>query len=299
MRLFAVYGRITSVKVGRPLDYFILVGVFIMANLSEILKCEMSARNFSRRTIKTYAGIARSLYLYFQTPLGTLSEQDFKRYLAHTRERGVSSATLRLHAQVINFLMREIYKRANFQPLKTPKSDSRLPATLTREEIQRMLDGTTNHKHRTLLALAYAAGLRVGEVVRLRVRDIDLVSNVVMIHQGKGRKDRLTLLSPKLLPDLDRHLSFKNPGDFVFVSERGGRLTEATARAVFSQAIARAGIKKHATFHSLRHSFATHLLENGTDVRYVQALLGHANIRTTERYTHVTNPALRNIQSPL
>lgn len=259
----------------------------------------MSARNYSPRTIKTYMGIARALYLYFQKPLGTLSDHDFKVYLAHTRDRGVSSATLRLHAQVINFLMREIYKRADFQSLKTPKGDSRLPAVLTRGEIQKMLDTTKNHKHRTLLALAYAAGLRVGEVVRLRVRDVDLASNVVVVRQGKGRKDRLTLLSPKLLPDLDRHLSLKNPDDFIFVSERGGRLTEATARAVFQQAMARAGITKHATFHSLRHSFATHLLENGTDTRYVQALLGHANIRTTERYTHVTNPALRNIQSPL
>lgn len=277
----------------------IIEDVFSMPNLGEILKCEMSARNFSRRTIKTYTGIARALYRYFQKPLGALSEQDFKVYLARTRDRDVSSATLRLHAQVINFLMREIYKRADFQSLKTPKGDSRLPAVLTHGEIQKMLDTTKNHKHQTLLALAYAAGLRVGEVVRLRVRDIDLASNVVMVRQGKGRKDRLTLLSPKLLPDLDRHLSLKNPDDFIFVSERGGRLTEATARAVFTQALARAGIRKHATFHSLRHSFATHLLENGTDVRYVQALLGHANIRTTERYTHVTNPALRNIQSPL
>ncbi len=270
-----------------------------MANLVEILKREMGSRNYSRRTIKTYAGIARSLYLYFRKPLGTLSEADFKTYLADTSDRGVSSATLRLHAQVINFLMRDIYKRAQFQPLKTPKRDSRLPAILTRAEIQKMLYSTTNHKHRTLLALAYGAGLRVGEVVRLCVRDIDLASHVVMVRQGKGRKDRLTILSPKLLPDLERQLSFKQPNDFVFASERGGRLTEATAQAVFSQALARAGITKHATFHSLRHSFATHLLENGTDIRYVQVLLGHANIRTTERYTHVTNPALRNIKSPL
>ncbi|MEK7158093.1 MAG: tyrosine-type recombinase/integrase [Patescibacteria group bacterium] len=270
-----------------------------MSNLAEIIKREMSARNYSRRTIKTYTGIARSLYLYFRKSLGAFSEADFKTYLADTNNRGVSSATLRLHAQVINFLMREIYKRVDFHPLKTPKRDSRLPAVLTRGEIQKMLDATKNHKHRTLIALAYAAGLRVGEVVRLRVRDIDLASNVVMVRQGKGRKDRLTILSPKLLPDLERQLSFKQPNDFVFASERGGRLTEATAQAVFSQALARAGVTKHATFHSLRHSFATHLLENGTDIRYVQVLLGHANIRTTERYTHVTNPALRNIQSPL
>jgi site-specific recombinase XerD len=133
----------------------------------------------------------------------------------------------------------------------------------------------------------------------LRVRDIDLNGLTVVVRQGKGRKDRLTVVSAALSPELQQIMAGKDGGDYVFASERGGRLTEASAQKVFYQALARAGINRPATFHSLRHSFATHLLENGVDVRYVQELLGHANIRTTQIYTHVTNPSLKNIKSPL
>jgi len=162
-----------------------------------------------------------------------------------------------------------------------------------------LIDLTQNFKHRLLLALAYSAGLRVSEVVRLRAPDIDLGGLTVIVRQGKGKKDRLTVISSTLAPELQKIMAGKEANDYVFASERGGRLTETSAQKVFYQALIRAGIKKPATFHSLRHSFATHLLENGTDVRYVQELLGHANIRTTQIYTHVTNPAIRNIKSPL
>jgi len=170
---------------------------------------------------------------------------------------------------------------------------------LSREEINKMIDLTRNFKHRLLLALAYAAGLRVSEIVCLRAQDIDLKGLTLTVRQGKGKKDRLTVISAALLPELQQIMAGKGGDNYVFESERGGRLTEATAQKVFYQALRRASINKPATFHSLRHSFATHLLENGVDVRYVQELLGHANIRTTQIYTHVTNPSLKNIKSPL
>ncbi len=162
-----------------------------------------------------------------------------------------------------------------------------------------MIDCTSNLKHRTLLAITYAAGLRVSETVRLRVQDIDLNGLTVTVRQGKGKKDRLTVFSAVLAPEIQKCMVGKEGSDYLFASERGGRLVEATAQKVFYQAMRRVGIIKPATFHSLRHSFATHLLENGTDVRFVQELLGHANIRTTQIYTHVTNPSLKNIKSPL
>lgn len=162
-----------------------------------------------------------------------------------------------------------------------------------------MIELTLNTKHRMMLAVAYAAGLRVSEVVNLKVKDVDLSGLTIMVRQGKGKKDRMTVISETLLPELSELVKGKKGEEYVFESERGGKLTEATAQKVFGQALERAGIKKPATFHSLRHSFATHLLENGTDVRFVQELLGHANIRTTQIYTHVTNPMIRNIKSPL
>jgi site-specific recombinase XerD len=149
------------------------------------------------------------------------------------------------------------------------------------------------------LSLAYGSGLRVSEVVALKVQDLDFEELTVLLKQAKGQKDRISVMPQGLIDDLKNLVAGKEKGDFVFASERGGKLTTRTAQKVFENALWLSGIKKDATFHSLRHSFATHLLENGTDVRYVQELLGHQNIRTTQRYTQVTNPKLKNIKSPL
>jgi site-specific recombinase XerD len=147
--------------------------------------------------------------------------------------------------------------------------------------------------------MAYGGGMRVSEITDLKIMDIDFAGGTIHIKQAKGKKDRITLLSPKIFSALTSLCEGRPAHDPVFVSQRGGKLTKRTAQKVFEQALRRAGLLKPATFHSLRHSFATHLLENGTDVRYVQELLGHSNIRTTQRYTQVTNPALKRILSPL
>ncbi len=272
---------------------------FIMADLLTVLKREMRARNYSPCTIKSYSSVARELYRFSKKPIGTLSREDVLKYLEYKNLQGVSSSTLQLHAHVVNFLMRRIYHRNDFKKIPTPKRDQLLPSILANTEIQRLLERTTNHKHKTLLALTYGSGLRVSEVVSLRVQDIDLSAKTIFIRRGKGRKDRVTILSSKIVPDLQRYIVGRNPDEIVFENVRGAKLTTATAQKVFHQACKRAGIIKPVTFHSLRHSFATHLLENGTDIRYVQVLLGHANIRTTERYTHVSTAALKNIKSPL
>lgn len=150
-----------------------------------------------------------------------------------------------------------------------------------------------------MVAIAYSGGLRVSEIVNLKVNDLDLPELMIHLKGAKGNKDRITILPEKLIKDIQNLVSSKSYNDYVFSSERGGKLTERTAQKVFENALKKSGIKKEATFHSLRHSFATHLLENGVDIRYVQELLGHANIRTTQIYTKVTNPALKKIKSPL
>ena len=156
-----------------------------------------------------------------------------------------------------------------------------------------------NPKHKLIIALSYTAGLRVSEAVNLKVKDINLDELTIHIKNAKGKKDRLTIFSEKIKLPLQKLIVLKDKNDYVFESERGGKLSERTAQIIFEKALFKSGIKKEASFHSLRHSFATHLLENGTDVRYVQELLGHANIRTTQIYTHITNPSIKNIKSPL
>jgi site-specific recombinase XerD len=162
-----------------------------------------------------------------------------------------------------------------------------------------MIGIITNPKHRLLIALAYGAGLRVSETTNLKAKDINLDELTIHIKGAKGNKDRMSIFSEKLVASLKVIVALKQGNEFVFESNWGGKLDERSAQKVFEQALVKAGIKKEATFHSLRHSFATHLLENGTDVRYVQELLGHANIRTTQIYTKVTNPSLKKIKSPL
>ena len=169
---------------------------------------------------------------------------------------------------------------------------------MSREEIEKIIKATDNAKYKLMISLVYACGLRVSEVINLRVADLDINELVVHIKGAKGKKDRISILPERLQNDLRNIIAGKDASDFVFSSNRGGKLTSTSLQKMFRKSLAKAQIKKPATFHSLRHSFATHLLENGTDVRYVQELLGHANIRTTQIYTQVTNPKLKNIKSP-
>ncbi|MFH1193895.1 MAG: site-specific tyrosine recombinase/integron integrase [bacterium] len=270
-----------------------------MSNLLDIITREMKLRNYSLKTIEAYLRVIKDIYAFYSRPPRELSEKEIKNYLYAKQERGLSSQSIALFANALNYLYTQIYKRAGYDKIRHPKQSQRLPVILSREEIKKMIELTQNFKHRLILAVTYAAGLRVSETVRLRAQDIDINELTITVRQGKGKKDRLTVISAILAPEFQKIMAGKNGDDYVFASERGGRLTEATAQKVFYQALRRADIDKPATFHSLRHSFATHLLENGVDVRYVQELLGHANIRTTQIYTHVTNPSLKNIKSPL
>jgi site-specific recombinase XerD len=166
-------------------------------------------------------------------------------------------------------------------------------------EIEKIINAIENKKHRLLISLSYGAGFRVSEAINLKIKDINLEELTVHLKDAKGKKDRITIFPDKLKNDIVEISALRDKDDFVFESNRGGRLTQRTAQKVFENALQKAEIQKDATFHSLRHSFATHLLENGVDVRYVQELLGHSNIRTTQLYTRVTNPKLKRIKSPL
>lgn len=229
----------------------------------------------------------------------TLSAIQIKEYLLKKQDQKLTSQTIALYANAINFIMREIYKREDFEKIKHPKKSQKLPVVLSRDEINRMISCLNNLKHKLMISLAYGAGLRISEIIHLKVKDVNLDELTLIVRQGKGKKDRLTVLPKKIVADLTSLIFGKNNESYVFESNRGGSLTEMSAQKVFYQALKKAGIKKPASFHSLRHSFATHLLENGVDVRYVQELLGHANIRTTQIYTKVTNPSIKNIKSPL
>ena len=260
---------------------------------------ELKLRNYSPKTRSAYISCLTDYFKFKPNNPDKLDQDNVRNYLLSLQNKKYSPQTINLHLNAIKFFYREIAKETQPINLKFAKRNKSLPIVLSRHEIQALLATVKNNKHRLMLSLAYGAGLRVSEVINLKVRNINLNELTLHLKQAKGKKDRLTLIPKKITDDLRNMIAGKTADDYVFESERGGKLTERTAQIIFERALKAAGIQKNATFHSLRHSFATHLLENGVDVRYVQELLGHANIRTTQIYTHVTNPAIRNIKSPL
>lgn len=256
-------------------------------------------RNYSRRTRDTYC--ACLLAYLKQNPSGVddCSPDHIKSYLLALFDRNAAAQTVTLHFHAIRFYYRNVLGKSVHIPWRTPKRPQRLPVVLARNEIKQLLSSVKNKKHCLLLALSYGAGLRVSEIVNLRVGDIDPDELTLTIRQAKGAKDRRSVLSEKIISDVRSLIAGRDQKEYLFESNRGGKLHERSVQKIFEGALSSAKIKKGASFHSLRHSFATHLLENGVDVRYVQELLGHANIRTTQIYTHLTNPALKNIKSPL
>jgi integrase/recombinase XerD len=260
---------------------------------------ELKLRNYSKRTISSYLGCLKNYFLFAKSVTNEPDIPLIKGFLLAKQEKGASSQTVNLYLNSIKHFYHDIMKAHVKVDLKFAKRSDKLPVVLSKNEIKQILGGIKNEKHKMMVALAYGAGLRVSETVSLRVKDLDLSELVIHIKEGKGKKDRITILPEILKEGLSRLMAGKDKKDYIFESERGGRLTARSAQKIFENALERSGIKKDATFHSLRHSFATHLLEQGTDVRYVQELLGHANIRTTQIYTKVTNPSLKKIKSPL
>lgn len=259
----------------------------------------MKVRGLSPKTITAYCSCVRYFLGFLQTDYAVLDVEKIKAFLLHRQSLGAAPQTVNLYLNAIKFFYREVLKNPAIIPLKFAKRNRRLPVLLSKEEVLSVLANLRNRKHRLLVALAYGAGLRVSEVVALKAGDIDFENMLVYVRKGKGGKDRVTLLPQKLKDELRAFIFGKAITDYIFESQRGGKLHSRTAQKVFGAALRKAGIAKTASFHSLRHSFATHLIENGVGIRYVQELLGHSNIRTTQIYTRVTSVALARIQSPL
>ncbi len=266
---------------------------------------ELVLRGMAYGTRKAYGQHLRNYFDWLKVkqilPEQATREQ-VRAYLVELASSGrVSAAYCRGARSAIIFLyVTTLKQREKVGDLPRMKRPSQLPVVLSREEVAKILKVTSFLKHKALLVTAYSAGLRVGEVVRLKVSEIDSKRMTIRVTAGKGAKDRYTLLSETALTILREYFRAFKPKDWLFPGEeRDDHLSERAAQEIFRDAKKKAGILKPATFHTLRHSFATHLLEDGVDMRYIQELLGHGNIRTTERYTHVSESALGRIKSPL
>ncbi len=262
--------------------------------------------NYSMNTIRTYhALLLRFLNGHSTLGLGQIdafSAEEINRYhRGMVQSQRYSHSTVSQSINAVKFYYQRVLGRhsVRLEEVERPEKPSRLPQVLSKQEVQRILAATENLKHRCLLQLLYAGGLRIGEVINLRISDVQSDRNLLFIRGGKGKKDRTTLLSQKLLESLRAYYKVYRPKVWLFEGQTGGQYTVESIRSVFRAAKDKAGVKTKATPHTLRHSFATHLLEQGTDLRYIQTLLGHRSSRTTEIYTHVTSYALDKITSPL
>jgi integrase/recombinase XerD len=271
----------------------------LLKELIEKIENELKLRNYSKKTIKSYLICLSDYFRYIKNVVKDPNVSLVKKYLLEKQARGQSSQTINLYLNAIKYFYREIFKNDIPIDIKFAKISNKLPVVLSKNEIEKIIASINNKKHKLLIALSYGAGLRVSESINLKIKDVDLNELIIHLKGAKGNKDRLTIFPERIKTELTEIMALRDKNDYVFRSERGGKLTDRSAQKVFENALKKCNINKEATFHSLRHSFATHLLENGVDVRYVQELLGHANIRTTQIYTKVTNPSLKKIKSPL
>jgi len=266
-----------------------------MTALRRQMDQDMVVRGMADKTREAYLGAVTGLVRFYRRPPDQIADQNIQTYLLYLmQERKRSWSTCNIAVQGLRFLYHVTLKRdATTFSIPRAKPPMRLPEILSREEVHRILGVVVNPKHHALLATAYAAGLRVSELVHLRVRDLDAARMTIRVEQGKGAKDRYTLLSACLLDELRGYWRQQRPRPWLFPGERPDRPIDITGvQRVYAMAKLRAGVMKRGGIHGLRHAFATHLLEAGVDVHTIQRLMGHRSITTTTRYWHLTPVAL-------
>ncbi len=263
---------------------------------------ELTIKGYSIKTRKAYEGVVCRFLDYFRKSPLELEETDIKNYILYLiNDLGLSHEYIDQTISALKFLYQTVFHKPNIiYNIPRPKRARKLPEVLDQTEVVDIFKRVTNLKHRTILVLVYSAGLRVSEVIRLKPSDIDYQRKLIYIRQGKGEKDRSTLLSNIAVEFLRAYIKEYHPDIWLFPGIKPDQhIVERTAEKIFEKAFEKTDIKKNASIHTLRHSFATHLLEGGTDLRYIQELLGHSSSKTTEIYTHVSKRSIASIESPL
>ncbi|MFH1770812.1 MAG: site-specific tyrosine recombinase/integron integrase [archaeon] len=263
----------------------------------EKLDNELKLRGYSTETIKAYLKYNKDFALYVRKPAVEVNIDDVKAYLGHLiSDKGLSPRSINLARSALLFYFNEVLNRG-FVNVKTPKIARNLPVVLSKNEISLMIKNASSRKSRLMIKMLYSSGLRVSELVNMRVNQLELDSKTAWVRSGKGGKDRLVILSDNVVKDIRKYLE-KHEGEYLFSGHQGS-LSTRNIQQIVSALAAKSGIKKQVTPHTIRHSFATHLLNAGNDIRIIQELLGHADLSTTQIYTHVSDEAKRKVQSPL
>jgi len=273
-----------------------------VTHLRKMMLDELQRRNYAQSTVVAYISALREFAGYFKRPPDQLGPEHIREFQLHLiRDRKLAVNTVKQRMAAVQFFFIKTLKRAYLQEeFPYPKVPRRLPAVLSLEEVTKLIDSAANLTHRAMLMTLYSTGLRRAELVHLKVSDIDSQRMVIHVHQGKGSKDRDVPLSPKLLETLREYWRRTTPKTYLFPGYRGD--VPLTTKAVWHachDAVKRAGIQKKISPHSLRHSYATHLLESGADLRTIQLLMGHADIKHTIVYLHLSQRHLHAATNPL
>jgi integrase/recombinase XerD len=277
-----------------------------VTRLRKMMLEELQRRNYAQTTVEAYTLALREFAKYFHQPpdqLGPEHVRQFQRYLL--RDRKLAANTVKQRVAAIRFFFVRTLKRPYLrEDIPYPKTPRRLPVVLSQEEVTRLINAASNLSHRTILMTLYSTGLRRSEVARLKVDDIDSQRMVIHVHQGKGSKDRDVPLSPKLLETLREYWRWRKPKTYLFPGGGAnfGKDVPVTGKGVWHacrEAVQCAGIQKKVGPHTLRHSYATHLLESGADLRTIQLLLGHTDIKHTTVYLHLSQRHLHAVANPL
>lgn len=261
----------------------------------------LRSKRYSDSTISTYSEALKSFLVFYRTkPINTINNDDVIQYNNNfILKNGYSSS---FQNQIVNaiklFFSIVENRKIVIGDIHRPKGEKRLPNVLSKEEVFKIIDVTTNLKHKTLLALTYSSGLRISEALSMKFTDIDNIRMLIHVKNAKGKKDRYTLLSAKVLLLMREYYNIYKPKEYLFEGQYGGQYSSRSAQVVLQESAQKAGIEKRISLHTLRHSFATHLLESGTDLRYIQELLGHSSPKTTMIYTHVTSNSFKKIVNP-
>ena len=261
----------------------------------DILKSELKLRGFSPLTVRNYTFFVEKFLQKTNKSHDKLDENDVKLYLSEMFDTK-SKNTIMLAAASLKFFFQEVLKK-DFGRITMPKKEKKLPEVLTQEEVLKLIDSTDTLKSRLIISFLYSTGLRVSELVNLKMDDLDFKENTGWVRKGKGSKDRLFMLSPNLAEELGEYIQEKGK-DRKYVFSKDKPLTTRNIQKIIQGTRKRADLNKKVTPHTLRHSFATHLLEQGTDIRVIQAMLGHASLSTTQVYTHISTDQLKKVKNP-
>lgn len=261
---------------------------------------ELLISGYSEKTMKMYLLYVEKFLQQIRKKPSEVGKPEIVSFLASAKEKNVSNATLALMHASIKFFLEKHMQMKVMDEVRIPKKAKKLPSVLTIEEIKSLIKNTKPGRNRLLVMFLYSTGVRVSEAVKIKLQDIDFSAGMARVQGGKGNKDREIVLSQKWIGEMKKYLNRRKvKSEFLFAKKNGKSISTDTVERVMRHSAERAKITKRVTPHVLRHSFATHLLDNGENIRKIQILLGHANLATTSIYTHVSKEELRKVQSPL